>query len=319
MILDEISMHADDPTEQAAEAVAAAIFGTSGLGRTVIGSPSSVATLSRRLASCSHWKRHYRPGCLVVAAAGKVDHDRLVRASWALLDVSPSTSCCAAGSSPTMISQSAAGWSCASCRSSNAARCWRSPVLASSTHVAMHSACSSLIVGGGMASRLFVEMRERRGLSYSIDAGETAYSDAGLWSVEWQCAPGKLAADPEAGACQRSPRSLPMALPRKSWRGPRARCAARPRLSFDGPGSRMSRLGINAVLGDERTLDRAAARSFDQVSADQVRAEAEAPVQTFLRRSPSPEPAWRLERVESLALPVVVRTSQSDEVGRWSG
>ena len=52
----------------------------------------------------------------------------------------------------------------------------------------------SLIVGGGMASRLFVEVRERRGLSYSIDAGETAYSDAGLWSVEWQCAPGKLTA-----------------------------------------------------------------------------------------------------------------------------
>jgi predicted Zn-dependent peptidase len=47
VILDEISMHADDPTEQAAEAVAAAIFGTSGLGRAVIGSPSSVATLRR--------------------------------------------------------------------------------------------------------------------------------------------------------------------------------------------------------------------------------------------------------------------------------
>ena len=57
----------------------------------------------------------------------------------------------------------------------------------------------SLIVGGGMASRLFVEVRERRGLSYSIDAGETAYSDGGLWSVEWQCAPGKLIGDSATG------------------------------------------------------------------------------------------------------------------------
>ena len=46
VILDEISMHTDDPTEQAAEAVAAAIFGNSGLGRAVIGSRSSVATLT---------------------------------------------------------------------------------------------------------------------------------------------------------------------------------------------------------------------------------------------------------------------------------
>ena len=47
VILDEISMHADDPTELAAEAAAAAIFGKSGLGRPVIGSRDSVATLGR--------------------------------------------------------------------------------------------------------------------------------------------------------------------------------------------------------------------------------------------------------------------------------
>ena len=67
-------------------------------------------------------------------------------------------------------------------------------------YAAMRLALLSLIIGGGMASRLFVEVRERRGLSYGIDAGETAYSDAGLWSVEWQCAPGKLAADSGTGA-----------------------------------------------------------------------------------------------------------------------
>jgi len=53
-------------------------------------------------------------------------------------------------------------------------------------------------------------------------------------------------------------------------------------LSFDGPGSRMSRLGINAVLGDDRTLTQLL-HSFDQVSADQVRAEAE----TLFRHPPT--------------------------------
>ena len=45
-------------------------------------------------------------------------------------------------------------------------------------------------------------------------------------------------------------------------------------LSYEGPGSRMSRLGVNAILGDERTLGELL-RGFDQVTAEQVRAEAE--------------------------------------------
>ena len=58
-----------------------------------------------------------------------------------------------------------------------------------------------------------------------------------------------------------------------SWRepGPDARPTA---LSYEGPGSRMSRLGVNTVLGDERTLGELL-RCFDQVSAEEVRAEAE--------------------------------------------
>jgi predicted Zn-dependent peptidase len=131
----------------------------------------------------------------------------------------------------------------------------------------------SLIIGGGMASRLFVEVRERRGLSYGIDAGETVYSDGGLWSVEWQCAPGKLAqilalvrstlADVAAHGISEDE----LARAKGQMRGQTA-------LSYEGAGSRMSRLGVNAILGDERTLGELL-RCFDEVSADQVRTEAE--------------------------------------------
>ena len=89
----------------------------------------------------------------------------------------------------------------------------------------------SLIIGGGMASRLFVEVRERRGLTYGIDAGETAYSDAGLWSVEWQCAPGKLTQILEL---VRGSLHVVAPLPRMSWREPRARCAVKRRSRTKG-------------------------------------------------------------------------------------
>ena len=269
VILDEITMHADDPAELAAEAVAAEIFGKSGLGRPVIGSAASVVGLTRRQI-VNYWRRHYGPGCLVVSAAGKVDHDRLVERLSAL-EREPSTS-----------ARPLTGHSTISRRGGLVMR--RLPLEQCSAVLAFPSAgvfdarrfplgLLSLIIGGGMASRLFVEVRERRGLSYSIDAGETAYSDAGLWSVEWQCAPGKLAQILElvratlADVASHGITEDELARAKGQMRGQTA-------LSYEGPGSRMSRLGLNAIIGDERTLGELL-RCFDEVTADQIRAEAE--------------------------------------------
>jgi predicted Zn-dependent peptidase len=268
VILDEISMHADDPTELAAEAAAAAIFGKSGLGRPVIGSRDSVAALSRS-DIVQHWRRHYRPGSLVVAAAGKVDHDRLVE-RLGLLDTQPAATELSLPA-PTMINDSGGLImhrlpleQCSvvlACPSPGAFDARRYPL-----------GLLSLIVGGGMASRLFVEVRERRGLTYTIDAGETAYSDAGLWSVEWQCAPGKLAAILKlvratlADVAEQGITEAELTRAKGQMRGQTA-------LSYEGAGSRMSRLGVNAVLGDQRTLSELL-RRFDRVTAEEVRAEA---------------------------------------------
>jgi len=138
VILDEISMHADDPAEIAAEAVAAQIFGKSGLGRPVIGSAAAVIGLTQRQL-VHHWRRHYQPGCLVVAAAGKVDHDRLVERLSALMHSRHRLPQHEPEPAPSTV---AAGCSCTGCRSSNVARCWRSPALASSMHGDFRLACS---------------------------------------------------------------------------------------------------------------------------------------------------------------------------------
>jgi predicted Zn-dependent peptidase len=277
VILDEISMHADDPTELAAEAAAAAIFGRSGLGRSVIGSRGSVATLSRAQI-VQYWRRHYRPGSLVVAAAVKVDHDRLLLRLGGLDGEAAAPARRPPG--PTMIK----GTRGRGIKSRGGLIMHRLPLEQSSAVLAFPSSgifdrrryplgLLSLIVGGGMASRLFVEVRERRGLSYSIDAGETAYSDTGMWSVEWQCAPSKLAPILElvratlAEVAEHGITEQELSRAKGQMRGQMA-------LSYDGAGSRMSRLGVNTVLGDDRTLSELL-RCFNLVTAEQVRAEAE--------------------------------------------
>ncbi len=269
VILDEISMHADDPAEIAAEAVAAQIFGKSGLGRPVIGSAAAVIALTQRQI-VHHWRRHYQPGCLVVAAAGKVDHDRLVERLSAL-DARPSLAAATRTAASTINRRGGLLMHRLPLEQCSAVLAFPSPGVFDARRFPL--GLLSLIIGGGMASRLFVEVRERRGLSYGIDAGETAYSDAGLWSVEWQCAPGKLRqildlvratlADVAADGVTEEE----LARAKGQMRGQTA-------LSYEGPGSRMGRLGVNAILGDERTLDELL-RRFDQVTTDQVRAEAE--------------------------------------------
>jgi predicted Zn-dependent peptidase len=264
VIQDEIAMHADDPGEVVQEVVAGHVFAGSGLGRPVIGSPGSIAALTRDQV-VRHWRRHYGPSSLVVAAAGQVDHDRLVE-QLADLDARPSGPALRPPR-PTVVDPRG-GLVTAERRVEqvSAVLAYPGPGLFDDARYPL--GLLSLVVGGGMSSRLFVEVRERRGLTYGIDAGETTYSDAGLWSVDWQCAPAKLAAIVDlvratlADVAEHGVTEAELARAQGQMRGQTV-------LSYESPASRMSRLGGGAVLGDERTLAEVLDR-FDAVDAGQV-------------------------------------------------
>lgn len=264
VIQDEIAMHADDPGEVVQELVADHVFAGSGLGRQVIGSPVSIAALTREQV-VRYWRRHYAPSSLVVAAAGHVDHDRLVEQLGAL-DARPQAT---PSRPPRSTRVEATGGLVSATRrveQTSAVLAYPSPGMFDDLRYPL--GLLSLVVGGGMASRLFVEVRERRGLTYGIDAGETTYSDAGLWSVDWQCAPDKLADIVElvqatlAEVAEHGITETELARAQGQMRGQTV-------LSYESPSSRMSRLGGNAVLGDDRTLAEVLDR-FDAVDATQV-------------------------------------------------
>jgi predicted Zn-dependent peptidase len=167
-----------------------------------------------------------------------------------------------------------------------------------------------------MSSRLFVEIRERRGLTYGIDAGETAYSDAGLWSVEWQCAPGKLVQILELVRSTLAEIAA-HGITEEELARAKGQMWGQTALSYEGPGSRMSRLGVNAVLGDERTLGELL-RCFDHVTAEQVRAiprhlQSREPVRRPGESSQSC-PGGRTELSESQ---LAIACWGPDQVGRW--
>jgi predicted Zn-dependent peptidase len=130
----------------------------------------------------------------------------------------------------------------------------------------------SAIVGGGMSSRLFVEVRERRGLTYGIDAGETSYSDAGLLTVEWQCSPEAL---PEIVSVVRGVLNDVAADGVTEAELIRAKGQLRGQtvLAYENPSARMGRLGTNALIGDERTLPEVLDR-YEGVTGEELQREA---------------------------------------------
>ena len=271
VILDEIAMHADDPGESVQELVTGQILGATGLGRPVIGSVASISALSRDQI-VRHWRRHYRASSMVVAAAGQVDHDQLVDRLLAC-DAGLPTGTPARPSRATSVNRHGGVLTAVRpLEQCSVALATPSPGLFDDRRYAL--GLLSLILGGGMSSRLFVEIRERRGLTYGIDADEMAYSDAGLWSVDWQCAPDKL---PEilrlvrrilTDVAQSGVSPAELTRVKGQMRGQTV-------LSYEGPGSRMSRLGVNSLASDERTLAELL-DSFDAVTAEQLQREAAA-------------------------------------------
>jgi predicted Zn-dependent peptidase len=266
VILDEIAMHADDPVDSVQDLVSTRLLPKPGLGQPVIGTEQSVSALSRQQI-LRYWRRHYHPGALVVSAAGLVDHDRLVEQLAALDDFGDP-----AGAGLRRLSG-------AVLRDASPLIVDRRPFEQETVSLAYPGpgifdherfplGLMSIILGGGMSSRLFVEVREHRGLAYGIEAGETSYTDQGLWSVDWQSSPDKvedililvlgelekIAAD---GVTDEE-----LVRAKGQMRGQTV-------LSYEGPQSRMSRIGSAELVGDPRTVTQLL-DEYDRVTADDV-------------------------------------------------
>jgi predicted Zn-dependent peptidase len=178
VILEELAMDDDDPDDVLHRRFARQLFGAHPLGRDTAGQADTVAAISADDVHTFH-AAHYVPGSTVVAVAGAVDVDDIVAAveqAFAGLPAGPGR---AARSGPGQPSGDAAvdddteqvhlllgGRGVARLDDDREA-----------LDVVNH------VLGGGLSSRLFDEIRERRGLAYSVHSGLVSYVDCGAWSV----------------------------------------------------------------------------------------------------------------------------------------
>lgn len=194
VILTELAMHDDDPVDVAHERFLGAVFGDHPLGRPTAGTSESVARLGRD-GVAAHYGRTYRPQGLVVTAAGGVDHDRLCAlVSQSLADGGWELSGQVAPW-PRRPAQAGAGAAAGPGALVVPRSVEQANIVLGGTGVPATDerrfAVSVLnaVLGSGSSSRLFQEVRERRGLAYDVYSFSGMYSDAGYFGLYAGCAP----------------------------------------------------------------------------------------------------------------------------------
>ena len=187
VILEEILMHGDEPADEVADVFAAAMFPGHPLGRQVLGDEGSIQGISRDHIVDFH-RRWYHPGITVVAAAGDVDHDQVVK--WVDKGLPeglpPGGPSIPERSAPVATSEPAAVIT----RDSEQAHIvvgMRSIAADDPDRYAL--VVVDHVLGGGLSSRLFQEIREKRGLAYSVYSYRSAYTDSGVLGVYAGTAP----------------------------------------------------------------------------------------------------------------------------------
>ncbi len=174
VILEEILMSRDEPEDLVHELLGVALFPDHPLGRTILGDEATIASMTRDDIADFH-QRHYRPEQVVVAVAGALDHDDVVAVVAA---GGPTTE---GGAPPPRTPPPAdVRRRLVDKRKTEQAHLIvgvRTPGALDDDRFALEIVSQAL--GGGISSRLFQEVREKRGLAYSVYAYRSALSDAG--------------------------------------------------------------------------------------------------------------------------------------------
>ena len=177
VILSELGECLDAPDDLIHDRLFEAAFGEQPLARPVLGNEPSIVGLTRQ--DCVSWlSEQYRPERLVIAAAGKVDPVHILHLAEALFgDFGSSTL-------SSIAPASFLGGTRSDRRSAEQTHLALAfPGLPASDDQAPALSLFAQAVGGGMSSRLFQELREERGLAYSIYAWTQGFADTGLFGV----------------------------------------------------------------------------------------------------------------------------------------
>ena len=274
VILEELAMADDDPSDVTSERFFEAVLGEHPLGRPIGGSPETIRAATRD-SVWNHYRANYRAKDLVITVAGAVDHDGLVAgvqralasAGWDLetkatpVERRDATLGVIERGSPLVVVH----------RPIEQANILMGvPGIPASDDRRSTMAVLNSILGGGMSSRLFQEIREKRGLAYSVYSFSPSYSDAGLFGLYAGCSPAKAGQVAELLLAEFR-RLGSGGVTDDEMRRAVGQLSGASALALEDSDTRMSRLGRSEItLGEYADLDESL-RRLALVTPDDVR------------------------------------------------
>jgi len=248
VILEELAWSADTPDDVVHGVLAESLFPDHPLGWEVLGNQETVRSMSADDIRDFH-HQWYRRANLVVSVVGPIDHGEIVeRVDNALAGVAP-------GERPDRVAPVGEVrphmYTRRSIEQAHVAEGWRAPGQHSHDRYAL--AVASQLLGGGWSSRLFQEVREKRGLSYSVFSSVGAYNDSGTLSIYAATAPDRMAelfdvVDEQLDdLATKGPGERELEVARGGFEGATV-------LGLEDAGSRMARLATNLLVRD-RVVD----------------------------------------------------------------
>ncbi len=274
VILEEIAMNDDDPDDVVHNLIAQRMWASSPLGRPIAGTPASIAALTRNQVA-GFYRRRYRPDSVVVAVAGNVEHRavvRRVRAAFAaggwLQDSDARPRPARLGAGPQVAYGRGAALVSRPIEQANLVL--GLPGVRRTDERRFTASVLTAALGGGMSSRLFQEVREKRGLAYAVYSFATHYADSGMLGVYAGCAPARvdevvaLCRDQLVDVARRGLTDDEVARGRGQLRGSVV-------LGLEDSASRMARLGKADLVHGELLSIGEVLRRIDAVTPEQVR------------------------------------------------
>jgi predicted Zn-dependent peptidase len=273
VILEEIAMSDDDPSDLVHDSFAQAVFGDTPLGRPILGTSESIEGLSRRTIN-GYYRRHYRPENMVVAAAGNLDHAevvRLVKRAFAAVDALSDRSAVpleARIGGRQRLSRPGVHIEQRSTEQANFVLGMPGMSRVDDRRFAL--GVLNAVLGGGMSSRLFQEVREKRGLAYSVYSYNAQYADTGLFGVYAGCQPDKV--DQVLALCRAElEKVIERGITDSELRRGQGQLRGALVLGLEDTGSRMSRIGKSELVYGELLGVGAILSRIEAVTLDDVR------------------------------------------------
>jgi predicted Zn-dependent peptidase len=274
VILEEIAMYEDDPQEKVFDMLGEAVFGDDPLGRAIIGRASVISDTPAADIAGFHRAR-YRPENIVIAASGAVDHDALVE--LARERTGPSAANGGPAAAGAAMTRNGAAPTAPAGRRFERKDTEQYHVCLGGTGMSRHDdrrfalRVLDTIFGGTSSSRLFQEIRERRGLAYSVYSFTSAYADTGQVGLYVGTRADNLVQALSVVGSELTRFRAEPATPEELARA-KENLKGRVVLALESTGARMNRLGSEILAGSplmplDEVVERIDAVSLDDLAA----------------------------------------------------